>query len=226
MGIFATGSVFSELPPESQEDLLKITREISLKKGEVVFQEGDPGVGFHFVLFGAVKIFKMNEEGKEHIIHILGPGELFGEVLLFNQGDYPATAIAQSDSLVGVVPNEKLEELVLRNNQLALLIIKALNRRLQVAQQKIRSLALTGAQAKVANTLLALLYERGQEETDQTWRLELDIPKQDLANLVGVTRETLARILSEWQKQKWIEWQGKTLLIHEVIKLKEISSSN
>ena len=226
MGIFATGSVFSELPPESQEDLLKITREISLKKGEVVFQEGDPGVGFHFVLFGAVKIVKMNEEGKEHIIHILGPGELFGEVLLFNQGAYPATAIAQSDSLVGVVPNEKLEELVLRNNQLALLIIKALNRRLQVAQQKIRSLALTGAQAKVANTLLALLYERGQEETDQTWRLELDIPKQDLANLVGVTRETLARILSEWQKQKWIEWQGKTLLIHEVIKLKEISSSN
>lgn len=226
MGIFATGSVFSELPPESQEDLLKITRKISLKKGEVVFQEGDPGVGFHFVLFGAVKIVKMNEEGKEHIIHILGPGELFGEVLLFNQGAYPATAIAQSDSLVGVVPNEKLEELVLRNNQLALLIIKALNRRLQVAQQKIRSLALTGAQAKVANTLLALLYERGQEETDQTWRLELDIPKQDLANLVGVTRETLARILSEWQKQKWIEWQGKTLLIHEVIKLKEISSSN
>ena len=226
MGIFATGSVFSELPPESQEDLLKITREISLKKGEVVFQEGDPGVGFHIVLSGAVKIVKMNEEGKEHIIHILGPGELFGEVLLFNQGAYPATAIAQSDSLVGVVPNEKLEELVLRNNQLALLIIKALNRRLQVAQQKIRSLALTGAQAKVANTLLALLYERGQEETDQTWRLELDIPKQDLANLVGVTRETLARILSEWQKQKWIEWQGKTLLIHEVIKLKEISSSN
>ena len=226
MGIFATGSVFSELPPESQEDLLKITREISLKKGEVVFQEGDPGVGFHFVLSWAVKIVKMNEEGKQHIIHILGPGELFGEVLLFNQGAYPATAIAQSDSLVGVVPNEKLEELVLRNNQLALLIIKALNRRLQVAQQKIRSLALTGAQAKVANTLLALLYERGQEETDQTWRLELDIPKQDLANLVGVTRETLARILSEWQKQKWIEWQGKTLLIHEVIKLKEISSSN
>lgn len=226
MGIFATGSVFSELPPESQEDLLKITRKISLKKGEVVFQEGDPGVGFHFVLSGAVKIVKMNEEGKEHIIHILGPGELFGEVLLFNQGAYPATAIAQSDSLVGVVPNEKLEELVLRNNQLALLIIKALNRRLQVAQQKIRSLALTGAQAKVANTLLALLYERGQEETDQTWRLELDIPKQDLASLVGVTRETLARILSEWQKQKWIEWQGKTLLIHEVIKLKEISSSN
>ena len=73
---------------------------------------------------------------------------------------------------------------------------------------------------------MALLYERGQEETDQTWRLELDIPKQDLASLVGVTRETLARILSEWQKQKWIEWQGKTLLIHEVIKLKEISSSN
>ena len=226
MGIFASGSVFSELPSESQEDLLKITRKISLKKGEVVFQEGDPGVGFHFVLSGSIKIVKMNEEGKEHIIHILGPGELFGEVLLFNQGAYPATAIAQSDSLVGVVPNEKLEELVLRNNQLALLIIKALNRRLQVAQQKIRSLALTGAQAKVANTLLALLHERGQEEGDHVWRLELDIPKQDLANLVGVTRETLARILSEWQKQKWIEWQGKTLLIHEVIKLKETSSSN
>ena len=86
MNIFAPETIFGELPLDVQSALERITQIREITKGEVIFQEGEPGIGLHFVQSGLVKIVKMNEEGREHIIHILSKGDLFAEVLLFQKG--------------------------------------------------------------------------------------------------------------------------------------------
>ena len=176
MGIFAANSVFFELSEADQNALVEITQVKDFSKGEVIFHEGDPGRGLHFVLQGAVKIVKVSKEGREHIIHILGPGDLFAEVLLFQEGTYPATAVAQGTCQVGVIANSDLEKLILQNNGLALALIKALSKRLQVAQQKIRNLALSDAAAKIKSTFLQLIQEKGESIDPKSMKIYLPMP--------------------------------------------------
>ena len=222
MNIFAPETIFGELPLDVQFALERITQLREITKGEVIFQEGEPGLGLHFVQSGLVKIVKMNEEGREHIIHILSKGDLFAEVLLFQKGVYPATAIGAEKSVVGVIANEDLEKEIGKSNELALALIKALSHRLQIAQLKIRSLALGNSKGRVARTLLVLLKAKGTQESNQG-KLMIPYSRQDLANLCGVTRETLARIFSEWTEEKLIQLSEKKLTFYDLDRLETIA---
>lgn len=204
--------VFTELSDEQLVTINTITTERNYRKGTVIFMEGEPGEGFHFVKSGKVKIIKMTDDGREHIIHILGPGDLFAEVLLFNNRPYPATAIAGEDARVGIIKNSDLERLVLTNNALALQIIKALSQRLLYAQQKIKNLALNDVTARTAETLLRLGRQHGKQ-TANGLEITLDLSRQDLASLVGTTRETVTRTLSVLKKDGLIEFDGHQLII-------------
>lgn len=210
--------VFTELSDEQLVSINTIITERSYRKGTVIFMEGEPGEGFHFVKSGKVKIIKMTDDGREHIIHILGPGDLFAEVLLFNNRPYPATAIAGEDARVGIIKNTDLERLVLTNNAIALQLIKALSQRLLYAQQKIKNLALNDVTARTAETLLRLGREHGRQTTKGI-EINLDLSRQDLASLVGTTRETVTRTLSVLKKDGLIEFDGHQLIITNPQKL-------
>ena len=86
--------VFEDLDPADLSLIDRVTTERRMERGATVFVEGEPGEGFHFIRSGKVKIIKLAADGREHILNILGPGEVFAEVLLFNDAPYPATAIA------------------------------------------------------------------------------------------------------------------------------------
>ncbi|WP_333593726.1 Crp/Fnr family transcriptional regulator [Anaerospora hongkongensis] len=214
--------VFADLPDAQLKDLYQITTERKYRKGSVIFLEGEQGEGFHYLQSGKVKIVKMTDDGREHIINILSPGDLFAEVLLFNNRDYPATAIAVEDSKVGVIKNTDLERLILGNNLLALQLIKALSQRLLFAQQKIKNLALHDVTARTAETLLRLGTEHGRILTNGQIEITLDLSRQDLASLVGTTRETVTRTLSSLKKDKVIDFDIHKITIIEPNKLKRL----
>ncbi|WP_312339886.1 Crp/Fnr family transcriptional regulator [Anaerospora hongkongensis] len=214
--------VFADLPDAQLKDLYQITTERKYRKGSVIFLEGEQGEGFHYLQSGKVKIVKMTDDGREHIINILSPGDLFAEVLLFNNRDYPATAIAVEESKVGVIKNTDLERLILGNNLLALQLIKALSQRLLFAQQKIKNLALHDVTARTAETLLRLGTEHGRILTNGQIEITLDLSRQDLASLVGTTRETVTRTLSSLKKDKIIDFDIHKITIIEPNKLKRL----
>lgn len=214
--------VFADLPDAQLKDIYQITTERKYRKGSVIFLEGEQGEGFHYLQSGKVKIVKMTDDGREHIINILSPGDLFAEVLLFNNRDYPATAIAVEDSKVGVIKNTDLERLILGNNLLALQLIKALSQRLLFAQQKIKNLALHDVTARTAETLLRLGTEHGRILTNGQIEITLDLSRQDLASLVGTTRETVTRTLSSLKKDKIIDFDIHKITIMEPNKLKRL----
>jgi len=211
--------IFTGLDTELLKQIYEHTTERLYQRGLTIFQEGDAGVGFHYVKSGKIKIVKLSEDGREHIIHVLSAGELFAEVLLFRSGEYPCTAVAVEDSCVGVIRNTDLEQLVLQNNRLALAIIKALSDRLLFAQQKIKNLALEDVLARTANTLLVLACEHGNKLPNGKVEIIVDLSRQELAGLIGTTRETATRTLSSLKKDKVIAFDGKKIIILEADRL-------
>jgi len=216
--------IFAELTDVQLEQIHTKTAERLYRKGTTIFLEGDPGDGFYYVQTGKVKIVKTSDDGREHIINILGSGDLFAEVLLFNNAAYPATAIAVEDSRVGVIRNAELEKLVMQNNLLALHLIRELSRRLLFAQGKIKDLALSDVKTRTAAVLLKLLQQQGVEHSKGSAALSLDFSRQDLAALVGTTRETVTRTLSALKKDGIIEIDGHQITILDLEDLKALIS--
>ena len=216
--------LFSDLPAEVLKRIGAVVLERNYKKGESIFLEGEPGEGLHFVRTGRVKIVKTAEDGREHIIKFLKAGEIFAEVLLFNHLPYPAASVAVEDSRVGLIRNEDLEKLILENNALALLLIRSLSQRLLYAQQKIKELALQDVPARTAELLLRLSREQGKRDAAGKPLLELPESRQELAGLMGTSRETLSRTLSDFKKRKLISMDGNCIVLLQEEKLLELSS--
>lgn len=215
--------VFGNLPDDQLLQIYRHTIERTYHKGAVIFLEGDPGKGFHYVKRGKVKIVKMADDGREHIIKIMAAGEIFAEVLLFNNRPYPATAIAVEESCIGLIKNLDLETLILKNNALALQLIKALSQRLLYAQQKIKNLALNDVMARTAEILLRLASEHGRPKAGAI-EISLDLSRQDLASLVGTTRETVTRMLSALKRDGIIDFTGQKVSILDEPALKRLIS--
>jgi CRP/FNR family transcriptional regulator len=205
--------VFAELSAEQLEHIHRNIKERLYCRGAVIFFEGDAGEGFHYVKSGKVKIVKATDDGREHIIKLLIPGDIFAEVLLFNNQPYPATAIAVEDSTIGIIKNSDLERMILTNNLLALQLIKALSQRLLYAQQKIKNLALSDVLSRTAETLLRLGREHGSTGPNGEITVAMELTRQDLASLVGTTRETVTRTLGTLRKDKIIDFDGHKLVI-------------
>ena len=212
--------VFAGLPDDLLELIDRHTVEREFSRGETIFFEGEAGEGFHYVIEGQVKIIKTSEDGREHIINLLQPGELFAEVLLFNNQPYPATAMAVEGARVGVISNGDLERLVLGNNELALQLIKALSQRLLYAQRKIKNLALDDVLSRTAEVLLRLAAAKDGAKNE----IRLEFSRQDLASLVGTTRETLTRTLSALKKGGVIEFEGSLIRLIDLAYLKSLIS--
>lgn len=205
----------------NEEDLQKIwdmTIERKMKKGTLIFMEGDPGEAFYFIKSGKVKVFQTALDGRELILTILGAGDVFAEVTLFNNIPYPASAEVIEDASIGMIRNEDLERLVGSNAEIGLRIIKVLNRKLFDSQQKVREMALGDTFMRIARILLRLAQEHGVE-TEGGIELKLNLSRQELANMIGTARETVSRVLSEFKKEGAIAIHGKKLLIKDKKKL-------
>ncbi|WP_378954330.1 Crp/Fnr family transcriptional regulator [Pelosinus sp. sgz500959] len=207
--------VFEDLPQEDLTIISQVTAEYKYKKNETIFSEGETGVGFYYVKTGKVKIIKLSADGREHIINILGPSEVFAEVLLFNKGPYPATAVALKESCVGIIRNSELEKIIINHPHVAMNIIQVMSKKLLFIQQKVNSLAFSDSYAKIAQTI-ELLSRRHGKETCRGLEIDAAITRLDIANLAGTTRETVSRVLSVIKKEKILEEDERRIIILDV----------
>lgn len=165
---------------------------------------------------GRVKIFKMSLDGKEQILHIFGPGEPFGEVPVFHGNPYPANAVALESSSMLFFPRRKFIDLINSTPSLALSMLAVLSMRLRRFAAQIESLSLKEVPARLAAHLIYLT-----EEQKNTKAVTLDIPKGQLASLLGTSPETLSRIFAKMTKEGLIKVSGKEIEIRRYNKLLE-----
>lgn len=210
---------FSELPEDYLERILNISIQRSYKRNMIIFMEDEPGEAFFYIISGKVKIYRTYDDGREHIIHILGPGEVFGEATLFSNINYPASASVYEDAEIIIFKNDKIEDLIRQNSDLALNIIKILSRKLLFAQQKIKDLTFNDVFSRMASQIIKLSASYGIK-TDRGILIDISLSRQELAEMTGTTRETVSRVISRFKKEKSLSEEKDRIIILDEEKLK------
>jgi CRP-like cAMP-binding protein len=178
--------VFSGLSDAEMVGLSQLAGVRRLEEGEYAFFEGDAPDYFYILIAGRIKISKHSSQGKEVIIAFFGPGEMFGEVAVFEGKVYPASAQAAVSSQVATIRKEKLLSFLGAHPQVALRIINVLGGRLRDAQVRLKDLAGERVEQRLARTLLMLSVKLG---------VTLPFTRQEIADMAGTATETAIRIL-------------------------------
>lgn len=204
--------LFSELEPKELEHVKNIYLLRKYKKGQIIFIEGEPGEAVYFVKSGKIKIYKSDAEGREYILHIFGPGNIFAETVLLGGGPYPASAEAVEDSIVGIIQNQDLEELLKKHTDIALKIMKILSNRLRESQEKLMNFVFRDTFDRTACALHRMALDYGTK-TPRGIEIELPITRTELAAMVGTSRETVTRMLSEMKRKGIINMDRQKIII-------------
>lgn len=212
---FAHIPLFEGLPMTQQQAPAAIALRRNCKRGQVIFSDGDERTGFYVVISGRVKIFKVSADGKEHILHIFGPGESFGEVSVFTGQEYPANAAAYEACLLFFFPKEAFLNLARKDPSLALNMSALLSLRLRKFAALVEDLTLKEVPGRLAAYLLYL------SRDDDT--IELDITKGELASLLGTIPETLSRILTRMNRLGLIRAEASHIHILDRKSLEDIT---
>ena len=211
--------LFAGLPEAQLEALAGIAAPRTYRKGQEIFAEGDEGRGFYVILSGRVKVFRLSAEGKEHIYHIFGPREIFGEVSVFTGQGFPADARALTTVEALFFPREDFTELIRRDPSAALNMLALLSLRLRKFAAVIDDLSLKNVPGRLAAYLLYL-----SEKQEGALDLDLDVTKGQLASILGTIPETLSRILTKLRHQGLIETRGSRVRIVDLTRLAEVAT--
>lgn len=188
---------FRTLGVPEREMVAAATRERSVAAGKVLFSEGEPAEALWAVKEGMVHIIKFGPEGREIVLEVIPPGELFGAVAALESRPYPASAVAVEPSQVWHLPASLARELCQKHPTLRSAILDQVTSRLREAHDRLRSIALERVEQRLARILLALAEKIGQRHGKIT---ELNVSRQELADMIGTTVETTIRITSKWQQ--------------------------
>lgn len=208
-----------------RQRLLPELTESHYGKGEFIFREGDPTEYFHIVKEGTVKCVKSTPNGKECTLKMLMPGDLFCcDAAAFDGASHPGTAQPMGDVSILRMSKKAYFDMLRRNPDAAIEVIKYLGNRLNEAQEKAKVLALDRADQRLASLLVDLAARSGTADPQGT-RLALRLTRQDLANMVGTTTETTIRIMSRFKRDQLVSGTANRLIIRDLPRLKALASA-
>ncbi len=211
-------SIFAEFSDAELDEVSRLIVERRFKHDTVIFHESDPSYAFYVIKEGRIKVYKLSEDGRELIIGIFGNGGVFGDVPVFDGGPYPASAAAMIDSVVWSISRTDFEKLVKNHADISLKLIRVLGRRLRQAHNVLRDMALKNVPQRLATLLIKFIDEYGTH-TDEGILLELPLSRQNIAELIGVSRETATRELSKFAKAGLLKVDGRRITIIDRDKL-------
>jgi CRP/FNR family transcriptional regulator len=213
---------FASLVDEELQEIEKIMRIKNYKKGEMIFFEGEEGEGLFLLETGKIKLTKMVESGDEQILTIIKPGNIFAEVVLFGNADYPATAVALEDSKLNLIRSQDMEKLIQDKPSIAVKLLNVMSKRLRRAQKLVRDMGLKDTTCRTANLLIYLAEEYGQEQSGKI-RIDLKLTQEELANMIGTTRETISRVLNKLKDENLITISRRKMIISDLDRLKDFT---
>jgi len=187
------------------------------KKGETIFKEGTRPFGVYCLNHGKIKLVKTGDDGKEHILRLVRPGDPLGYRSLLAGEKYNASAISIEDSGVCFIPKELFIAILNKDAELSMEMMKMLSLDLKNAELQLTHLAQKPVRERVAEALLLIKETYGMQADNQT--IDASFSREDIANIVGTATETTIRLLSEFNKDGIIKLVGKKILITNLEKL-------
>jgi CRP-like cAMP-binding protein len=214
--------LFLHLELTALHEAVSVARIRRIEKQTQIFNQGDPAKRAYALIEGSVSIFQSGFDGGKVVIRFIGPGQMFGTVALFTDGEYPADAVAMTDSIEISWSAADLHNLIERYPRIALNIIAIIGERLKEAQERVRELSTQPADRRIAQTLLRLARQAGEGTADGT-AIEFPLRRKDIADISGTTLYTASRILSGWQKRGLVASDSHRLIIRKLSDIRRIA---
>ena len=212
--------LFTALDDAQSASLRASMDSVKISKGGILFKEGDEGEHVYVIIDGKLKLGTASGDGRENLLSILGPGEMFGELSLFDPGPRTSTATAVTDSKLLSLSHEKLIPWLKGNPDVSLHLLARLAQRLRRTNEAVGDLVFSDVPGRVAKALIDLGSRFGKV-TDEGLFVHHDLTQEELAQLVGASRETVNKALADFAGRGWLKLDGRAVLITDVERLEK-----
>ena len=210
--------LFAALDVEAAAALRASMTEVRARKGQVIFVEGEPGDRLYVIVEGKVTLGHGAGDGRETLLAVLGPGEMFGELSLFDPGRRTATATALTDAVVLGLGRDSLRPWLTGRPEVAEKLLQALAQRLRRTEDAMADLVFSDVPGRVAKALLELADKFGVVRDSELY-VEHDMTQEELAQLVGASRETVNKALAEFVNRAWLRVEQRSVTILDIERL-------
>ena len=211
--------LFTNLDDEVFAILTSELTEVELSRGASAFHEGDQGDQLYVIMSGKIKLGRTASDGRENLVAVLGPGEIFGEMALFDPSPRSTAATAVSETQLAGLNHENLMKVLERNPAVSQQLLQALARRLRRTNENLADLVFSDVPGRVAKALLDLA-DRFGSTTEDGVHVPHDLTQEELAQLVGASRETVNKSLAEFVSRGWIRLEGRAVTLLDIDRLR------
>jgi len=216
--VLARSGIFQGVDPEAAEALAKEMETVEYRKGDVIFNEGEPGDSLYIVLSGKVKLGRRAADGRQNLLAVMGPSDMVGELSLFDPGPRTATATAVTDTRMARMRKGALRPWLSNRPEIAEQLLRVLARRLRRTNDNMADLIFTDVPGRVAKALLDLSRRFGVA-SDEGIHVTHDLTQEELAQLVGASRETVNKALADFASRGWLRLEARAVVLLDVERL-------
>lgn len=214
---------FSSLKALNKEELVKLAEcktSRLVKKGEVIFEEGENVNGIFCVKDGVCKLTKLSQNGKDHIVKLVTKGELLGQRSMISEEPVNLSAVALEDMQVCFIPKSEIMGFFDKNNQFSMNVMRTICGDLKESDEHVVNMAQKTVKQRLAETLIYLQDTFGKNEDDS---LKIQLTRDELASMIGTATESCIRLLSDFNKLGLIELKAKKITLKNIAQLKKMS---
>ncbi|MGQ0467702.1 MAG: Crp/Fnr family transcriptional regulator [Sporichthyaceae bacterium] len=211
--------LFAALEEEAATAVRRSMIEVNLGRGQILFREGDFGDRLYVVAEGKIKIGRSSSDGRESLLSVLGPGDMFGELTVFDPDARMGTASAVTDSRLYSLSADNLRPWLAQRPDVSMALLRQLSRRLRRSSEVVSDLVFSDVPGRVAKSLLDLS-ERFGIATDEGVHVAHDLTQEELAQLVGASRETVNKALADFSGRGWLRLEARAVVILDVDRLR------
>ena len=214
----ARAGIFQGVEPAAAEALAQTLETVQFPRGHVIFTEGEPGDKLYIIMAGKVKLGRKSPDGRENLLGIFGPSDMFGELSVFDPGPRTSTATAVTDVKAVSMDRPALRQWISSRPEIAEQLLRVVARRLRRTNNMVAELIFTDVPARVARALLQLAQRFGSQEAGLL-RISHDLTQEEIAQLVGASRETVNKALADFAQRGWLRLEGKSVLVLDTERL-------
>ncbi len=212
---------FVDLTPEAFEQLCRYAKHTTLKRGTTIFSKGDPGTSVVAVISGTVKISISSADGRNAILNLIGPGELFGEMSVLSNQPRSADCTANTNCELFVIDRREFLPFVRSQPSLAMKFIELLCERVRQTSDQVEQVILQDLPGRLASALLRLSEKNKNEPQGRT----ITITQQELSEMVGMTRESINKQLRAWAMHNWVRLENGAIVVLDAAAIKDLAEA-
>jgi CRP/FNR family cyclic AMP-dependent transcriptional regulator len=210
--VLARTGLFQGIEPSAVPALTKQLHRVDFRRGHTLFVEGQPGDRLYIIVSGKIKIVRRSPDGRQNLLTIMGPSDMFGELSILDPAPRTTSATTITDLCAVAIDREALRAWMVERPEITERLLRLLARRLQRTNDNVADLIFTDVPGRVAKQLLQLAQRFGTQE-DGSLRVTHDLTQEEIAQLVGAARETVNKVLADFAHRGWITLEGKSVLI-------------